>query len=517
MNHEQDRVAQNGIHFTPRAIAKVLVERAIPKNKKKPLDFLDPACGHGALLESAIEFCGENYPSSVAEACTFTGCDLFEPRDWLPGSRSLFLKTDFFNISESQLFDIILANPPYVPYGRVNPDMRGAYYDRISDHFDVPQNSDLWAYFILQALRHLKAGGTLAAILPWSFLEAHYAKPLRRILSRYFAAIDIRVLTAPVFDSTNTRVALVWLRNYGKSSKEIKIGFAERAEALNGAAPLPLRIWRSNTNLLTHGSSNGELYGKLDHLGFRELGDYADVRIGVVTGANNFFILPADQARKQGLPVADSEPIFKGVSDLEELSLDQPPNNVIPDFTVGSTATEAYLKEGAEQGIPERSHCQRRLARGLEWYEIDTGPPPDAMFTYRVSHTPFLALNPNDYQCTNSLHKLFFKSEVGQPEQRWIQISLLSCIGQLCLEQHGRHYGNGLLKIEPSSLKKVLTLAHEDPLPQNAYMKISEAISRGHRRKASKLADNLLKEVLGIDEDLLSSVYSALDNMRTRG
>ena len=120
----------------------------------------------------------------------------------------------------------------------------------------------------------------------------------------------------------------------------------------------------------------------------------------------------------------------------------------------------SYLNSGRKKGVHLTSHSLRRV----RWYKVDMGEVPDAFFHYRVSSIPFLSLNTGRLQCTNSVHRVYFRN--GDVNiRRWSQISLLSKIGQLSIEASAKVYGNGILKIEPASLKQSLICTPASPVP----------------------------------------------------
>ena len=66
-----DRVKANGVHYTPRELAKFLAEVVAERlsDGTNPLEILDPACGDGALLFAFSQV----VPSRLRERVTLCG------------------------------------------------------------------------------------------------------------------------------------------------------------------------------------------------------------------------------------------------------------------------------------------------------------------------------------------------------------------------------------------------------------------------------------------------------------
>jgi hypothetical protein len=242
--------------------------------------------------------------------------------------------------------------------------------------------------------------------------------------------------------------------------------------------------------------------------GWLELGSIATVKIGVVTGANDFFI-----RRKETHGVFNSVPIFTKVEELQTLEMHDSPEKELLILDPEKTPDNSYIQQGLLDWIQKRSHC---LRRGETWYKVALEPPPDAFFTYRVSSIPYLSLNPRGFQCTNTLHQIKFNRNITDNKQRWIAVSMLSDISQLSLELNGRHYGNGVLKIEPSALKTALVCIPTRRISARRFNKISAHIYAGRKNEAAAEATAYCKEICGLPEHIWEQASIALQSIRDR-
>lgn len=501
-------IRENGVFYTPEPVAALLADRANYSNGA----VLDPACGDGALLSATYKKRGRIGGSRKLH---LTGCDLFKPKDGALPAGTRFVKTDFFSYTDTKQFDLVLTNPPYLQSGRLARKKRDAYYNRYGKPLGMGRNTDLWVYFLVKSASHLKKGGTLAAIVPWSLLEADFAVPVRQWMSDNFASISVLLLRDAHFEGTAKRVVLVWLHGYGTVSKNIELAFSEGIEDKHSFRAIQKDLWVSDARLTFAMLDTGSILRRVEQCGFVPFESYADVNIGVVTGANSYFILRDNEATVCGFSERSTLAILTRVKDLRGLAVTEETDKRLLQFNRLTKRRRAYVDRGLKLNIDKRSHCRRRSNGNGGWYRVDPGKVPDAFFTYRVSKIPYLTLNPKKYQCTNSLHKVFFK-KLTQREKKWIQLSLLSVFGQLSIEIISRHYGNGIIKIEPGGLREVLVFKSKAAISTKDYARISELINEGNKSCAVMEATELVASVAGAKADLVDKTLWALNRVRDR-
>jgi adenine-specific DNA-methyltransferase len=503
-----NRIKANGIFYTPEPVAQLLADLAIDRSDIK---IFDPSCGEASLLTAAYNKCRQMTESNSVKA-HFVGCDLFKPKTF-PAKRNFeFFRSDFFNFKSNMKYDLILTNPPYIQFGRIPEDSRKQYYKTYGKPLNMSKNMDLWAYFLFKSSQHLNDGGSLAAILPWSLLEADYSSKIRKWFLEQFSKIKVLVLKNAHFESTEKRVLLVWLSGFGRPCESVKIAFANSCSDKIVFHSLEQAEWMAKKPLMSFDSPAPIVFDQLDKVGFSKLENYADIRIGVVTGANDYFILNKQLAISKGFSEKSTIPIITSVKELDSLELRKMPGRSLIQFDRLTIKKHTYIRIGKKNNLDKRTHCKRRKHG---WYKVDAGEKPDAMFTYRVSLFPYLVLNPHGFLCTNSLHKLYFKN-LSQNQKKWLQISLLSIFGQLSLEYHARHYGDGIIKIEPGPLKYAWVYVSDEQMNDSDYISISDCIKKGDKEQACIKATELVVSRLGLDSGLIKNTISALNDIRLR-
>lgn len=506
-NKQLKRKRGNGIFYTPETIATLLSSCAIDGRE---ISIFDPACGNGNLLAAALKACkGLGKRGKLR----LIGCDKFRQRNL--DRQIKFVHSDFFAFKTNEKFDVILTNPPYIQSARINPTIRERYYTRYAKPLDLSAGLDLWAYFLIKCSTHLKIGGTIAAILPWSFLEAKYAQKIRKWIAENFKKIQVLVLQGAHFSDTVKRVLLVWLKEYGTGAQNIKLGYADKCDRKPNLQDLPIKLWNSENVMEKLNPETSSIMRRLQKVGFKPLEEYGDVSIGVVTGANEYFILPEERAARLGFCKSSVLRILTSVEDLRNAAKQDSNNNkVLIQFKGMSKKKRNYIRKGYKLGLNKRAHCLRRKEKTGLWYAINADPVPDAFFTYRVSIIPYLLQNPDSYQCTNAIHKVFF-NKASKNEQKWIQLSLLSLFGQLSLEMRGRHYGSGIIKIEPGVLKRSLVYASKARIKKKTYDNILQALLNGNKNYACLEATRVIAKEASINDNFVDTVLASVNRIRT--
>ena len=501
----------NGIYYTPPELAEFLSKPLITAEN---LTVFDPAYGGGALLLAAEKIFRERFNVSN-ENCNLFGCDKMPANGLLKHlPTSNLIEQDFFSFSYTEKFDIVLMNPPYVRHHHMGAEKIRVFQERTSSQCPLNHTSDLWTYFLVKSTEHLKPGGSIGAILPWSFLQADYACNLRLWLAGKFKKMKVLMLGAKFFENAKERVVLLWLNDYETPCNSIEIAFSKYLAEDISYSDLDLREWNSDKVILSATHDVEYLLSRyVTEFGFSKFNDCADVKIGVVTGADKHFIIAESEAEYLEFSEKHLIPIFTTSKEFAGLFLNgnQSLKRLVAITGKDHSRFKNYIQRGEEKQFHLRSHSLRRKP----WYAVNIGKTPDAFFPYRMLKIPYLVTNDNKTQCTNSIHRVYFKN-LSQNEIKWVQISLLSAVGQLALESFSKTYGRGMLKIEPKSLKNAIVYINDDPIIDSIYYRISDLLISNRKVEAMKMATAFINEKLQIPDELSNATMDALIEMQER-
>jgi type II restriction/modification system DNA methylase subunit YeeA len=190
------------------------------------------------------------------------------------------------NVIESYMVDqadIVVMNPPYVRQESIDPERKKYYIDT----YKFDKKSDIYVYFFQRALRLLKPNGVVTAITSDKWLETSYGIKLQehlksRLISVYgqrnrsFEADVNTVITVYSNEMQQMPVNFVYLESYGSRVVRRKISLERR-----DLKPGKWFYLRAPQMFME------KIYPKLTH----RLGDFAEIKFGIKTGANDFFYI----------------------------------------------------------------------------------------------------------------------------------------------------------------------------------------------------------------------------------
>ncbi len=249
-------VAAMGQIFTPQPIVHAML--ALRRNSGR---VLEPSCGDGAFLQ--------HLPGAVGIEFDADYCP--------PGA----LNIDFFAYPDSEQFDTIIGNPPYVRFQDVPEATRKRLTATRPDaRFDG--RSNLYLFFIEKCVRHLVPGGELIFITPRDFLKATSAVHLNRLLFETGSITDaIELGDARVFDDAVPN-CLIW--RFEKGCRERSMRYLELGTGDDIGAALRAPAWETRHFV----EAGGHLMFARGDYPLR-LADVAFVKVGAVSGADELF------------------------------------------------------------------------------------------------------------------------------------------------------------------------------------------------------------------------------------
>jgi hypothetical protein len=448
---------QIGAYYTPDAVVRSLVRWAARRESDR---MLDPACGDGRfLVEHANSVGVEQDPgaSAIVHART-PGCLIHEG--------------DFFAWASvtKERFECAAGNPPFIRYQRFTGKVRGAALGLCARQgVDFSALSSSWAPFVVATAGLLKPGGRMAFVVPAEIGHATYAKPLLEYLVGHFAEVQIVAVRERLFPELSEDCWLLYAEGFGGRTDQFRLSALDRfhyspspprvAVCVNAAE---WRSWRCRLRSFLLPAAIRSVYWELgEDPHCATLGQVADVGIGYVTGANDFFHLRPSAAGSLGIPPVYLCPSVRSgrllsgravtASVVEEWRRRDDPmlllrirgNDLLP------ASLRSYLSSPAGREAAKSYKCRNRNP----WYVVPDVVVPDAFLSYMCGQTPALVANQAGCACTNSVHAVVLSGRMGMGElqRAWGEpITALSC------ELEGHPLGGGMLKMEPREAGRIL-------------------------------------------------------------
>lgn len=349
---------------------------------------------------------------------------------------------------------LTLGNPPYTRSQLIPAETRSRLAEETAAL--CGSRASLSTYITALSLQHLEPSDGLCLLLPAQWLEADYARNLRRyLLATTSRRVDLRLVSSAWFkDATVDAVVLL-------------VG-TQRAHG----EPFTIAEWGSHSTRTVDrrkASAQGwrEWFGAPAPPRARQpqnaqlLGDIARVRRGTATGANEFFLVSDEIADEFRLPDDVLVPVVRRLSSYRnkvtraafnaQSTTDRSWLLVARKKDALRPGVAAYLAHGQEQGFDQRHLCQVRAG---EWYDLNHDLfVPDVIITAMTRGGFRVVENEIKAAITNNLYGWQWKPGVTTKMQRTAVLAWLrSADGQAAVLALARSQGDGLNKVEPKAL-----------------------------------------------------------------
>lgn len=538
-----------GAFFTPQPIADYLAEWAVEGDPSAVV--LDPTCGESVFLEAAGRRLKDAGASKAATKRQVWGVDLHQASvdtsranltaEDLGGS---FITEDFFNLSTPDKLDTrlpwcdaVIGNPPFVRYQHhIGRTRKRAQLAALEQGVRLSGLASSWAALVVHACGFLKPEGRLAMVLPTELLSVGYAEPIRRWLKRRFKAVHLVMFERLQFADATERVVLVLARGTGgcKAFTLVPVEDAEDLRAIRMFGPNHFSVAPADDGKWTDFLLSAEDRQLLDRVAedhFVPLSQYGQPTLGTVTGNNDYFALNETTRRRYEIderhltPIAPpgskylDSPYFTKSRWRELLQADRDVWLLNPgEPTDADDGLWQYIAWGESEDVHLAYKCRVRDP----WWKPPVVPTPDLFFTYMSHRYPRLVANQARVSFVNSMHGIRLRRGVSKRARAALPILTLNSLTMLGAEVHGRSYGGGVLKMEPSEAAnlpapapKVLERAWS--LLQDQRTFLERRLSQGLWTSVVKRVDEaLLRDACGLSAEDATRLAEAAVSLRAQ-
>lgn len=182
-----------------------------------------------------------------------------------------------------------------------------------------------------------------------------------------------------------------------------------------------------------------------------------------------------------------------------------------------SPAAKDKIRAGVQLDINERYKCRVRRP----WWRTPLGSVPDLFITYMNQDLPQLAANVAGVHMINSVHGLKVRDGLSDLAMELLPLAALNSATASDGELHGRSYGGGLLKLEPSEAKRwrvpspdVITEVSGDL--RRIKSQVKDLLKQGHFAEAVQRVDDIVLPAIRLDKDSADLLVAEWDTLRTR-
>lgn len=315
-----------GLHFTPGALARTLVEECIGALEGLParLVALDPACGSGEFLRELLRQLKLRGYSGAVHLVGFdlsqAACDManfvlaWEAREY-PGQVTVDIRCGDALDPEIQWpadVHLVLMNPPFVSWRDMSPNQQQTVQRILGEHARL--RPDLSTAFLWRAVSTLGKVGVLGSILPASFLDGTSFESIRgelgeTLVSRLIARLGSHELfheariDAALYvggKGIEPQAPLAFWADYRATSNSAGLRMLRRARSTPGGLSTPIvksgfsiypnpRIGRSSGSWAPRPFREWQLLQAVGAL--PQVRDSFSVQQGTITGLNKVLLI----------------------------------------------------------------------------------------------------------------------------------------------------------------------------------------------------------------------------------
>jgi len=242
------------------------------------------------------------------------------------------------------------------------------------------------------------------------------------------------------------------------------------------------------------------------------LGDIAEVKRGITTGANEFFYLDEAKARQWGIEEQFLRLVIKSPKECRSILID--PSILKSKLFVchkskeelKGTSALAYIKWGETQGYNKRPSCAGRI----KWWDLGIRIAPHLGFNYLIDSTARTLYASDECFFSDNFQEVHIASQTILP----LCVSLNSTIFQLMVNVAGRaNFGDGLLKIQTYEVSDLLCVKPTNIKVQNSNIFAASSWDVLHPSSERRSLDSIVFDALKLTQGERDAVYEAVKEL----
>lgn len=450
-----------GAYYTPPAIAKFILQWGISGSNDSKI--LEPSCGDGVFLKCI----GNNeMPYNNVTAIEYEAGEADKARA-IALHDSEVINTDFhrFCLDTDKRFNLVVGNPPFIRYQYYDPKQQ-KLADEIFKRSKLKRTklTNAWVTFVIGASQLLTETGKMGFVIPSELLMVKYAQQLRQYLAKKFNKINIISFENLIFEEIQQEVVLLLCEKNGTDEHLIEHIEVKDADGLLTLNPHRLRFPTKKIDFHTDKwtyyfleKKELELLEKVKR-NMSSISTYANVEVGITTGANDYFTVPKSvvtlyDLKEYARPMVGRSVQVNSLCFTEkdwQINVDSGAKAYLLAFPSGvkengNDGVRAYIENGEKNGINNGYKTGIRD----EWYIIPSIKLSDALFLRRNNLYPKFVLNEAKAYTTDTMHRVFIKKGVNK---KAFVASYYNSLSFAFAEILGRNFGGGCLELMPSEV-----------------------------------------------------------------
>lgn len=512
----------SGSYYTPPKTVRFMLNY-LKKERQLCDTVLEPAAGDGRFIDALA--CRDNLQRLTAVELSDDKVKRLETKQYPPSVE--LVSGDFISFSQqtAEKYRLIIGNPPYI--NRKNMDAASVERaELLCDRYKLSRSlmQNIWVAFLLASVSLLESDGAIFFVLPLEFLQVQYAEGIRLFLEKHFNSIHILSFKERMFPEIEQDACLVYLANKCRRSPYISFKVYERLDSAQTCYTSriernkPLKKW---TNAVLS-DEDIDLIAKLERK-YKTINAMCDASPGIVTGANNTFILDEEQVQEYScsefvLPIISKSSMLGShflVTDAVIEDLQNKKKKVFllnlskTDWAKLPAALKSYITKAGEMEnsdgikLKDRYKCKDRTP----WYGVPIVGRGDILFFKRYDRLPRIYVNEANIYTTDIAYNMRLLDDYDDKSLAFCFYNSLTLT--LC-EYNGRYYAGGVSELTPSEFKRLSIPYYL--IEEKDIRHLSAMFSRGE--KIEQIVRFVNSKTLS--RDLTGQEIQRLDDIRKR-
>lgn len=475
---DQTEAKLRGGYYTPKPLSDYIMRWIFAIN---PKHIAEPSCGDGVFLRSIAENTLSNdvritayellsaeveKAKNVAAQNRLVNADINQG-DFLDWAHAALVRGE-------QPFDAVVGNPPFIRYQflekpfQLNTEL---VFKCLGLKFTKHTNA--WVPFVLASLALLRPGGRLGMVIPSEIIHVLHAESLRSYLGQQCSKVVVIDPLELWFEGT-LQGAVILLAEKKIDLQQPTEGVAiESVRGFQFLEESPSDLFENAVGVkgeTVEGKWTKALFSSKDlgfynrlskHPNIYRFNEVATADVGIVTGANKFFLIDDEMVDQYQLhqyvhPMFGRSEHCKGViydmaQHEKNRRLGNPTNFLLLDDELKSypVSVKEYIALGEQENLHERYKCRIRKP----WYKVPSVYATPVGMLKRCHDAPRLIANQIGAYTTDTAYRIRALKGVNAEK---LVYCFMNPITAISAELNGRYYGGGVLELVPSEIEKLL-------------------------------------------------------------
>lgn len=538
IENESEQKLRGG-YYTPEDLATYIAKWV---SKNSPKNILEPSCGDGIFVKA---FHNIDYTENLC----FHGFELFDSEVEKARKKASQFKikatikcADFLDHAIELMatgkaeYDAVVGNPPFIRYQYL-PQKAQEKSEIIfkNEYLKFTKHTNAWVPFVIASIKTLRPGGRLGMILPSEIIHVMHAQSLRTYLGQQCSKLLIIDPEEIWFEGT-LQGAIILFAEKKQNVKDHSYGLGihkvvgkdflredpesafENTPRINGET-----VEGKWTQALLTNEERSIYKSLLELDDVHKFNDIAKVDVGIVTGANKFFLVSDEVVHEYDL-AAFAHPMFgrsehcRGLiydekQHLENVKKGNPTNFIYirDELTKLPEKVREYIALGESEKLHTRYKCRIRKP----WYTVPSVYSTKIGMLKRSHDVPKLILNTVEAYTTDTAYRITAKESIDADKLVFCFVTALTA---LSAELEGRHYGGGVLELVPSEIEE-LAVAYPKKLNEFDLTALNDVYKVDSAPEILECQSRIVLGALGVNADqqkILLSAWKRLKNRRQR-